>query len=141
MIYQGKPAKGIEFYNLLFESDNFNVEMGKVTLAAGKLEAELILFLTRNNVTENITESTLGKLIKVGEKYKLFDENLFRALSLVCKQRNYLTHNIYALFIDLIDETILEKHNLIDTDVVTYCDRAYVLRENLDGLANIISKK
>jgi hypothetical protein len=34
-------------------------------------------------------------------------------------QRNYLTHNIYALFADLLEETILEKENLVDTDVPT----------------------
>lgn len=101
-------------------------------MAAGRLEAEMILFFSR---------ATLGQLIKIGENKNLFDNNLTVALEQICRQRNYLTHNIYALFVELIDETILERNNLLDTDVLTYMDRAWQLRENLVGLADIISKK
>ena len=139
--YKGEPAKGIEFYNLLFKSEEFNIEMGKVTLAAGRLEAELMLYLKRKGVTENLSRSTFGSLIITGKKHNLFDKNLVISLELLCKQRNYLTHNIYALFTDLIEETILEKHNLVDTDVITYIDRAWQLKENLVGIADIISEK
>lgn len=140
-MYKGESSKGLEFYNLLFESNEFSSELGKVTLAAGKLEAELMLFLKRNKVKENMSQSTLGSLISIGKKHNLFDKNLIISLEMICKQRNYLTHNIYALFIDLLDETILEKNNLVDTDVITYCDRAYDLKENLIGLANLIHDK
>jgi len=140
-MYKGQSPKGLDFYNLLFESEEFNVELGKVTLAAGKLEAELIQFLKRNNIKENINQSTLGNLISIGKRYNFFDKNLAMSLELICKQRNYLTHNIYALFIDLIDETILEKNNLIDTDIITYCDKAWQLKENLISLADIIHNK
>jgi hypothetical protein len=140
-MYKGEPTKGIEFYNLLFKSDEFNIELGKVTLASGKLEAELMMFLQRNGVTKNISKKTLGSLIEIGNEKKLFDNNLSISLNLIAKQRNYLTHNIYALFIDLLDETILEKNNLIDTDVVTYIDRVWQLKENLISLAEIISRQ
>lgn len=140
-MYKGGPSKGFEFYNLLFESDEFNAELGKVALAAGRLEAEMMLFLNRNGVKENISRSTLGQLIKIGKKNNLLDKNLSVALEQICKQRNYLTHNIYALFIELIDETILERSNLLDSDVITYIDRAWQLRNNLIDLANIMSKK
>ena len=140
-MYKGEPSQGVEFFNLLFESDDFNAELGKVTLAAGRLEAEMMLYLIRNEVKENISRFTLGQLIKIGKKNNLLDRNLTVALEQICMQRNYLTHNIYALFIELIDETVLERSNLLDTDVLTYIDRAWQLRINLNDLANIISKQ
>lgn len=140
-MYRGEPTKGIAFYNLLFESDEFNIELGKVILAAGKLEAELILFLKRSGITQNLSRSTFGSLIKIGKQHNLFNNNnLTIALELICKQRNYLTHNIYALFIDLHEETILEKNNLLDTDVELYIERALQLKENLLGIADVINK-
>ena len=34
-MYEGTPSKGIDFFNLLNESVEFCMELGKVTLAAG----------------------------------------------------------------------------------------------------------
>jgi hypothetical protein len=139
-MFKGIRKEGVEFFNLLLESDEFNIELGKVALAAGRLEAEIILYYFRNGVKDDLQHKTLGQLIKIGEKRDLLEKNLKNALELICLQRNYLTHNIYALFIDLIDETILERSNLLDTDVITYTDRAWQLRVNLIDLANLISK-
>lgn len=140
-IYKGEPAKGLDFYNLLFESSDFNIELGKVTLTSGKLEAELILFLKRNEMTVNSSRMTLGALIDKCKKQNLFNKNLITALKEVSKQRNYLMHNIYALHSDLLDETILVKINLLDTDVLLYTERAWQLQENLIQLAEIIKKQ
>ncbi len=140
-MYKGKSSEGLEFYNSLFKSEEFTAELGKATLAAGRLEAEIMHFLNRNAIKEDFSRSTLGQLIKIGERNKLFDKNLTAALEETCKQRNYLTHNIYALFIELIDETILERSNLLDSDVHTYMERAWQLKGNLIGLADIICKK
>lgn len=140
-MYKGEPSEGIEFYKLLLESDDFNAELGRVALVAGRLEAELIRFLIRNGVKEKISLLTLGQLIKVGKRNNVLDKNLTMALEETCRQRNYLTHNIYALFIELIDETILERSNLVDTDVLTYIERAWQLKINMIDLADIISKK
>lgn len=60
---------------------------------------------------------------------------------MISKQRNYITHNIYALFTDLIEETVLEKENLLDSDVHLYIERAWQLRESLNDLADIIKRK
>jgi hypothetical protein len=79
-MYKGEPTKGIAFYNLLFDNDEFNIELGRVILAAGKIETELILYLKRKGVTENINKSTFGNLIKTGKKYNLLDKNLTIAL-------------------------------------------------------------
>lgn len=140
-LYKGIQAEGIEFFNLLFESEEFSAELGRVALAAGRLEAEMILFLSRNGIKEYNSRSTLGQLIKIGKKHNLIDKNLAIALEETCKQRNYITHNIYALFSELIEETMLERSNLLDSDVHSYIDRAWQLRDNLTGLANIIRDK
>lgn len=114
--------------------------MGRVTLAAGKLEAELIRLLARSSVPEKLDGLSLGKLITIASKYGVLDKNEIRALKEVCGQRNYLTHNIYALFIDLIEETGLERSNLLDSDVHTYIERAWQLKEDLLGLAEIVER-
>jgi len=140
-MYKGEPTEGLEFFKLLFESDEFCSELGKVTLAAGKLEAEMILLLNRHGVNERINQPTLGKLIDIGKKQKLFDPNLIIELERIKKQRNYLMHNIYSLLIDILDETFFEKKDLLDSDVHAYIEKALQLKDNLIDLTNIISKK
>lgn len=140
-MYRGEPAKGLEFFNLLLESDEFNSELGRVTLAAGRLEAELMLLLRRKGIQGNFHKATLGRLIKIGIENGLFDSELSDFLLSTCEQRNYITHNVYALFIDLIDETTLEKNHLLDSDVYLYGERAWQLKHNLIGLAHIIKEK
>lgn len=139
-MYKGESSKGVDFYNLLFECKEFNIELGKVALSSGRLESEIILFLKRNKIEKFKINTTLGRLINIGKENKLFDRNLIISLEMVCKQRNYLTHNIYSLFVELIDETILEKENLLDTDVHSYIDKAFVLNENLSNLADIVKR-
>ena len=140
MIYKGEPKEGIEFYKLLISSEDFTSELGKVALASGKLEAELICFLKRNRIEGKYERKPLGSLIALAEKHDLFNKNMIIALKELSKQRNYITHNIYALFIDLIEETTLEKTNLLDCDVNLYKERAWQLKLNLNGLADIIKE-
>lgn len=140
-MYKGRPTGGIDFYKLLYESPEFCAELGQVTLAAGKLEAALILLLTRSSVPEKTAGKPLGKLISIASKHGVLDKNETIVLNEVCWQRNYLTHNIYALFIELIEETRLERSNLLDSDVQTYIERAWQLKENLLGLAEIVERK
>ena len=140
-MYKGKPSKGIEFYNLLNQSEEFTSELGKVALASGRLEVEFILYLTRNNVKGNYKKATLGTLIRIANENKLLSENENLIFKQISKQRNYITHNIYALFSDLIDETIMEKEKLLDSDVHLYTERAWQLRDNLNGLSDVIKTK
>lgn len=140
-MFKGEPVKGVEFYKLLLENENFSSELGKVALASGRLEVELMLYLSRNDVIVKNKLVTLGGLITICKRNNLLDKNLILSLQLISRQRNYFTHNIYALFTNLIDVTILERDNLIDTDVITYIDYAWQLRENLENLADLISRK
>lgn len=128
----------MQFYRLLFDSSEFCSELGKVTLASSQLEAELIRLLTRKRVPQNVDGLTLGRLIRVAKKHGVLEPNVLSALNEITGQRNYLTHNIYALFIELIEETRLERTNLLDSDVQTYIERAWELRENLLGLLAIV---
>jgi hypothetical protein len=61
-------------------------------------------------------------------------------LKMLRDQRNYLTHNVHALFLGLVRETILERDGLLDSDVDTFTERAWQLQENLNGLAEIIER-
>ncbi len=140
-MYKGKSRSGIDFFNLLMESSEFNQELGRITLAAGRLEAELIRLYKRKGINDDLSKYTLGKLIQYGEKKKLLNKNLVSALDSTCKQRNYITHNVYALFSDLIDETMLPKNNILDSDVWTYTEKAWETNRNLIDLAEIISKE
>ena len=140
-MYEGKPSKGMEFYKLLNESERFTSELGKVALASGRLEAEFIRLLIKNKIKGNYKKATLGKLIDIANSNKLLSENENMIFKHISKQRNYITHNIYALFSDLIDETILEKEKLLDSDVYLYVERVWQLKENLNGLADIINSK
>jgi hypothetical protein len=140
-MYKGEPTKGLEFYQLLKQSEEFTSELGKVTLASGMLEAELIILLKNNNVKGKYKRATLGTLIDLIETNNLLSNNLIMVLKDISSKRNYITHNIYALFTDLLDETILEKNNLIDTDVLLYIERAWQLAENIDGVSGIIKKE
>lgn len=139
-MYQGKPASGLNFYNLLCESQEFTSELGKVALASGKLEAELILYLKKKGIDKDLNKSTLGSLIKIAEQNDLLTSNQLKSFKLVTRQRNYITHNIYALFTDIKEETILEKHNLLDSDVYSYREQAWQLKENLIALAENLRK-
>ena len=60
---------------------------------------------------------------------------------MILKQRDCITHITYALFTDLIDESIIEKENLLDSDVELYINRAGQLTKNLNDLANLIKDK
>ncbi len=126
-MYNGEQVKGRDFFNLLFASKEFTSEMGKVTLVAGQLEAELMLFFVRKGIKIEFDQLTLGRLISIGKKNNAFEKNLTNALELMRDQRNYLTHNIYALLTNQIDETILEGRSLLDSDVHTYTERAWIL--------------
>ena len=96
-VHNGEQTKGLRFYELLMESTEFTSELGKVTLNSGRMEAELILLLDRHKVEGKFKKSTLGTLIRVAHENKLLTDNEVLSFKLISKQRNYLTHNIYAL--------------------------------------------
>lgn len=39
-MFIGKSTEGQDFYNLLFDNEEFNSELGRVAVVAGRLESE-----------------------------------------------------------------------------------------------------
>ncbi|MFQ5398711.1 MAG: hypothetical protein ACE5E7_03845 [Anaerolineae bacterium] len=135
--YEGKPSEGIEFYELLYQDDEFCRELGRAVLAASRLESTLKQYINNRVPDENTKRATLGRLIIFARKHQLLLKML-PALETLRDQRNYLTHNLHALFSGLVEETILERTGVLDSDVHTFTERAWQLKENLDSLADII---
>ena len=134
---KGDPVEGLAFYRLLCDDDAFCAELGRAILAAQRLESALKQFLRSNALEVDTAHATLGRLISFAESKKLLTQML-PPLKMLRDQRNYLTHNVHALFFGLVEETILERDGLLDSDVATFTERAWQLKENLNGLAEII---
>lgn len=140
-MYKSKPSTRLDFYNLLFESNDFTSELGKVVLSSGKLEVELIKFLKKNNIKEDIKKATLGKLISLANKNNLLAKNEKMVFELIKNQRNYLIHNIFSLLSNLIEETELENEDLLDSDVQLFIERAALLNVDLIEFSDMITNK
>lgn len=135
----GGSVDGPQFFALLRADDQFCADLGRVVLAAGRLESALKRTLSRHGFARDTGKATLGKLIDFCREKNLIAK-MIPALEMLRDQRNYLIHNIHALLSDMIQETILERENLIDSDVHTYTERAWQLRDNLDGLAELLEQ-
>ena len=137
---RGEPITGVEFFNLLDADDGFCAELGRTVLAAGRLESALKRHLAANALGEDTAKATLGSLIDNCRRNSLLTRRI-PALETLLKQRNYLVHNIHALLSDLIEQTILERADLLDSDIVTYTERAWELRNNLNDLAELVENR
>lgn len=135
----GRELPPEEFYAELSLDDDFCRELGKAVLAAGRLESELTRYLTNAGVSTDLRKANLGRLIRVAKKNELISD-LVSVLEELNGQRNYLAHNIHSLFHGLIEETVLERTGLLDSDTQTFMERAWQLGENLNGLADIVAK-
>jgi len=128
------------FFDLLYNDVEFCNGMGKVMLSASKLETSLRKFLKTKHIKFN-PKATLGNLVTILIENNLLSENgqiHFKNLAL---QRNYLAHNLYALFTKEIEETIIigiDELTAEDTDVFIY--RAYQLAEDFLFFSEIVSK-
>jgi hypothetical protein len=136
---KGEPASGKEFFDLLYTDDEFCSELGRAMLAAGKLESELKKFLAENNI-QKTEKATLGRLTRLLEQPGLL-KRMQPHLDQLSKQRNYLAHSVHALFAELIEETILPRSDLLDSDVDFFAERAWQLADNLNALASIVAKE
>jgi len=134
----GRELLPEEFYVELSRDDDFCKELGKAMLAAGRLESEIIRYLTKAGISNGLQKANLGRLIQAMEKHELLSD-LVQHFKDLNRQRNYLAHNIHALFHGLIEETVLESTGLLDSDTHTFTERAWQLSENLNGLADIVA--
>lgn len=136
---KGEPLEGVDFFNQLYADEGFCINLGKVMLSASRLESELIKYLSDQGVKEKTHRANLGALIRIAEDNYLLGK-MIPALREIRDQRNYLSHNLHALFVELIDETVLPRTGLLDSDIDIFTDRAAQLDENLSSLADIIVK-
>ena len=136
---KGEPLEGVEFFNQLYADEQFCLHLGKVMLSASRLESEMIKYLSNEGVKQKTHRANLGKLIRIAEDNFLL-EKMVPVLREIKYQRNYLSHNLHALFIGLIDETVLHRTDLLDSDIDVFTGRAVQLDENLSGLADIMEK-
>ena len=132
--------RGLEFICLLTKDEKYCAQLGKCVLAAARLEAELARYLASEGRSLKHRNAMLGQLI-AGKKATRLQENMLPALAMILKQRNYLSHNIYRLFACSIEETILPRSQLLDSDIDCFTERARQLAENLDVLADSIAKR
>lgn len=135
--FQGRPVGGTEFFTLLFADDDFCAQLGRAMLAAGRLETALKRYLKTRRPELKFEHANLGALLRLLQKHTLLVK-MQPALEVLKSQRNYLAH---ALLSEWIEETILERSDLLDSDVSTYCERARQLIENLNGLADIVENE
>ena len=138
MFKTGRELTPEEFYLELSSDEGFCKELGRAMLAAGRLESELTRYLTNAGVAENLRKANLGRLVRAAKQHEVLS-NLVPVLEMLNDQRNYLAHNIHSLFYGLIEETVLERTGLLDSDTYTFMERAWQLAENLNGLAEIVA--
>ena len=136
---KGEPVKGLEFFDLLYADKEFCDEFGRCLLEAARLESKLTVYLITKGILDKYGKDNLGTLIRLAKKHGELDQ-ILPALKSLKDQRDYLTHNLYALYSSLIEEKLLSRSNLIDSDVDILTDRVSQLREDFQALGNILSK-
>ena len=140
---KGERVDGKAFYSVLNRSDEFCQHLGRAVLAAGRLETALKRYLKVRSVDTDTSRMTLGQLIKILEQHSLLSK-MQHSLDMLKCQRNFLTHNIHSFLFGEREEELIgadELENLLDSDVVTYAERAWQLTQNLTGLATIVERE
>lgn len=128
------------FYNLLYTNDEFCMELGRVILITEKLESLIKKFLDENDENTQFLESTLGGLIFKLKKHDSL-KNVVPALNMLKNQRNCLIHEIHSYFSGLIENTLIDDENIIDSDVSLFIERAIIIKDNVEGIIKIINGK
>ncbi len=131
----------LAFFEQLTADRDFCAAIGRMTLAAGRLESDVRAFLTLKGIKLSGREATFGSLVAMLEKHNLLSENGLTVLRELKFQRNYLTHSLFDLFSGRIPETVLPRTDLIAMDVDMFTDKALQLEENLLGLAHIAEQR
>ena len=137
---KGEPAAGLEFYRLLRADDEFCAELGRAVIAAGRLESALVRFLQDRDPDLRTARATIGTLIRYAEERALLSD-LAPALRTLATQRNYLAHSLHALFSGLVQESILPRSGLLDSDVNGFTERAWQLHQDLDRFAELVERQ
>lgn len=112
----------LEFYDELLKSERFCENLGRLLLMSGKLESALksIVLTSSIKVRYNLGRAMLGQLVGSCKEHELVTDELNEVLAFILLRRNYLTHNLYPLFNDEIENSLLPKDNLHSGDAEYY---------------------
>ena len=128
----------METYEALSGDADCCAALGRMTLAAARLESDLRVFLTLNRVGVGAT-ATLGGLVQKLREHDLLSDNGHDIMRTLKRQRNYLTHSLYDLFAARIDEDLMSREELADVSLLT--ERAWMLEHELTGLSEMAEKR
>jgi hypothetical protein len=131
----------LDFFDLLYADSEFCGQLGRVTLAASRLESNVREYLRVRGIPLGKRDRTLGQLTAMLENHGMISENGVRILRGLKKQRNYLTHSLFDLFAERIDETLLPRAAILRGDVSTFAEKAWELEQNLIGLAALVEEQ
>ena len=129
-----------EFYRILEQDQEFCSALGSAVLAAGKLESSLREYFLRRGLPDPGGTATLGHLAKKLDEAGLLSTNGREILAVLKTQRNYLAHNLFALFQGRINQTILTVDELIEMDTAYFVEIATQLEEDLNGIAKLVER-
>ncbi len=125
-------------YEILSGDSNCCAALGRMTLAAARLESDLRQFLALNRV--HVGEAaTLGGLVKKLGENGLLSANGLDIMRTLKRQRNYLTHSLYDLFAARIDEDLMAREELADISLLT--ERAWTLERELKRFAELAERR
>lgn len=129
----------LEFFDRLYNDKEFCQTMGKVTLAAGRLESGLRTYLRLRGIRVS-DQTSFGYLISQLAKHGMISTNGVRVLRGLKEQRNYLIHSVFDLLSARIEETLLPGKDLLPGDVRTYDEKAWELEQNLGGITGLVER-
>lgn len=133
-------VKSREFFQLLYEDEQFCSSVGRVMLAASVLEAKLRDYLGQKGLMKVNSRETLGQLVSSMKEKGFLSEKIDYHFEDLVLKRNYLAHSIYDLFYERIEETILQRTELVAEDTDYFAQRAHQTAEELLFFAGIVEK-
>ena len=91
-LFKGEQVTVAEFFELITSDKEFFTELGRVILAAGRLESIFMINPNNNGPTELKMNATVRLMIKYAEKHSLLTD-LIPQLLMLKTQRYHFTHN------------------------------------------------
>ncbi len=138
MRFEFVPPEG--FFDLLYQDSEFCQAVGRVMLAASKLETTVRRHLKGKGVGGFGPKASLGRLVVKMKENKLLTQNGETHFDDLAHKRNYLAHSLYDLFSKEIEETILERDELTAGDTDIFVNRAETLAKDFLFFADIVAK-
>jgi hypothetical protein len=134
-------AMGREFFEQLYEDDEFSAALGRLTMSLDRFESNLRAFLKTSGAKTVDGRATIRELIPRLKAHGFVTDNGVKVLNAVEFGADYLTHRLFDLFSERIDETALPRTDLVPADTILYAERARDAGYELDELSKIVEKR